>query len=76
MKAIVEGMNTKASTYHEFQKGFELLDNNGLPIGVWYSLAKAQTFVQIKEDGTVRIDTPDLDTYEKKAGSLLMDTDR
>ena len=76
MKEIVEGMNTKASSQHEFQKGFELLDNNGRPIGVWYSLMRARTFVQIQEDGTVRIDTPDLDMYEKKAGSLLMDTDR
>ncbi len=76
MKEIVEGMNTKALTQHEFQKGFELLDNNGRPIGVWYSLVRARTFLQIQADGTVRIDTPDLEMYERKAGSLLMDTDR
>ena len=76
MKEIVDGMNTKASTHHEFQKGFELLDNSGRPIGVWYSLIRARTSLQIKEDGTVRINTPDLETYEKKAGSLLMDTER
>ena len=76
MKEIVEGMNTKALTQHDFQKGFELLDNNGRPIGVWYSLVRARTFVQVQEDGTVRIDTPDLEMYERKAGSLLMDTDR
>jgi hypothetical protein len=76
MKEFVQGMNTKALNQHEFQKGFELLDNNGRPIGVWYSLTRARTFVQIREDGTVRIDTPDLETYERKAGSLMMDTDR
>jgi hypothetical protein len=76
MKEIVEHMNTKASQHLEFQKSFELLDNNGRPIGVWYSLAKARTSLRMQEDGTVRIDTPDLDTYEKKAGSLLMDSDR
>ena len=76
MKEIVEGMNTKALTKHEFQKGFELLDNNGRPIGVWYSLLRARTSLQIREDGTVRIYTPDLDMYERKAGSLLMDTER
>ena len=76
MKEIVEHMNTKASYYLEFQKGFELLDNNGRPIGVWYSLPKARTSLRIQEDGTVRIDTPDLDTYDKKAGSLMMDNER
>ena len=63
MKEIVEGMNTKALTHREYQKGFELLDNNGRPIGVWYSLMRARTFVRMQEDGTVRIDTPDL-TYD------------
>ncbi len=72
MKEIVEGMNTKVYSQREFQKGFEILDNNGRPIGVWYSIMRARTFVNMKEDGTVRIDTPDLDTYEKKSG---FDTD-
>jgi hypothetical protein len=76
MKEIVEHMNTKASYHVEFQMGFELLDNNGRPIGVWYSLARARTFLRVREDGIVRIDTPDLDMYDKKAGSLLMDNDR
>jgi hypothetical protein len=76
MKEIVEHMNTKASQHIEFQRGFELLDNNGRPIGVWYSLARARTSLHIQENGTVRIDTPDLEMYEKKAGSLLMDNDR
>jgi hypothetical protein len=75
MKEIVEHMNTKASVRMDFHKGFEMLDNSGRPIGVWYSLARARTSLQIREDGTVRIDTPDLDTYEKKAGSLMIDTE-
>ncbi len=40
-------------------------DNNGRPIGVWYSLLRARTFLRMQENGTVRIDTPDLETYEK-----------
>ena len=76
MKEIVEGMNTKVYSQHESQKGFEILDNNGRPIGVWYSIMRARTFVSMKEDGTVRIDTPDLDIYEKKTGSILMDTEK
>ena len=76
MKEFVQGMDAKASMQHEFQKGFEIQDNTGRPIGVWYSLVRAQTFVAVKPDGTVRIDTPDLDMYERKAGSLMMDTER
>jgi len=76
MKETVQGMNTKVYSQHDFQKGFEILDNNGRPIGVWYSIMRARTFVSMKEDGTVRIDTPDLDIYEKKTGSILRDTEK
>ncbi len=65
MKGIVEGMRTMASEFFQFQYGFEIKDNGGRPIGVWYSILEARTFVRMNEDGTVRIDTPDLETYEK-----------
>jgi hypothetical protein len=65
MKEIVEGMKTKARELMIFQNGFEMLDNNGKPIGVWYSILSARTFLRMNDDGTVRIDTPDLDTYIK-----------
>ena len=76
MKEIVQGMNAKASMQREDQKGFEMVDPGGRAIGVWYSLLRARTFLRIQEDGTVRIDTPVLEMYERKAGSLMMDTDR
>ena len=65
MKGIVEGMRTKASEFFQFQYGYEITDNGGRPIGVWYSILEARTFVRMNEDGTVRIDTPDLETYDK-----------
>jgi len=65
MKEIVTQMQTKAFDYHLFQYGFEMSDNTGRPIGAWYSILKARTFLHMEENGTVRIDTPDLDTYEK-----------
>jgi len=76
MRGYVEGMENKARSMREFQKGFELLDDAGQPIGVWYSLLRAQTFIHIQEDGTVRIDTPVLETYDRRPGSLLIDSDR
>ena len=65
MKEIVEGMKTKAREHMMFQYGFEMSDNKGKPIGVWYSIPSARTFLRMNGDGTVRIDTPDLDTYER-----------
>ncbi|MDP1993000.1 MAG: hypothetical protein Q8K00_18455 [Syntrophales bacterium] len=65
MKEIVEHMKTKADEYRQFQYGFEMSDDKGRPIGVWYSILTARTFLRMQENGTVRIDTPELDTYEK-----------
>lgn len=72
MREIVGYMNSKALIHR--QTGFELLDNNDRPIGVWYSRLEVRTFLRIQEDGTVRIDTPDLDTQKGRAGSLMSDS--
>jgi hypothetical protein len=68
MTEIVDNMKTKASRHNMFQFGFEMTDNKGRPIGVWYSVLWARTFLRMNEDGTVRIDTPDLDVYERTQG--------
>ena len=65
MKEIVEHMITKAAEFRRYQYGFEMSDDKGRPIGVWYSILTARTFLRMQENGTVRIDTPQLDTYEK-----------
>ncbi len=65
MKEIVQGMKTRAFEFYEYQYGHEMRDPQGKPIGVWYSILSAVTFIRMNEDGTVRIDTPDLDTYDK-----------
>lgn len=65
LREIVGNMQAKASEYGQFQYGFELSDPEGRPLGVWYSILSARTFIRMQEDGTVRIDTPDLETYEK-----------
>jgi hypothetical protein len=72
MREIVGYMNTRSLSQR--QTGFELLDNNDRPIGVWYSFLEVRTFLRIQEDGTVRIDTPDLNIHEGKAGSLMRDS--
>jgi hypothetical protein len=66
MKEIVEHMKTKAFEFTEIPHGFEMSDDKGRPIGVWYSILTARTLLRMEENGTVRIDTPDLDTYDKR----------
>jgi hypothetical protein len=63
MQEIVDNMKTKASEHNMFQYGFEMSDEKGRPVGVWYSVLWARTFLRMNEDGTVRIDTPPLDVY-------------
>jgi hypothetical protein len=65
MKEIVEGIQTKASQYGQSAFGFDLLDDRGVKIGIWYSILTARTFLRRQEDGTIRIDTPELETYIK-----------
>ena len=74
MKEIVDDMKTKASPHHLFQQGFEISDNKGRPIGVWYSILSARTFVRMNEDGTVRVDTPELDVYERLEQDAVVDS--
>jgi len=66
-------MKAKVSELRSLLHGFALSDNNGRPIGVWYSILEARTFLRMKDDGTVRIDTPDLYTYESRDGDSIRD---
>jgi hypothetical protein len=74
MTEIVDYMKAKASRHNLFLFGFEMSDNSGRPIGVWYSVLWARTFLQMNEDGSVRIDTPELDVYERTQGDTASDS--
>ena len=65
MKEIVDHMKARASQLMQFPKGFNLVDDSGRVIGAWYSIITARTFVQMRTDGIVRIDTPAIDTYDR-----------
>ena len=58
MQEIVRSMRDRAFIRKPSLQGFEMSDNSGRPIGVWYSTLEAPTFLRMNEDGTVRIDTP------------------
>ncbi|MBP8980975.1 MAG: hypothetical protein KBG09_07025 [Syntrophobacterales bacterium] len=57
-------MQEKARDYREFQHGFLMYDDRGKPIGVWYSILKARTFVKMGEGNKVVVYTPDLMIYQ------------
>ena len=59
MQEIVENMRDRTFIRKPSLQGFEMSDNSGRSIGVWYSALEARTFLRVNEDGTVRIDTPD-----------------
>ena len=65
LREIVGYMKTKAFDYHTFPHGFDLLDTEGKKIGFWYSILTARTYLRFENDGTVMIQTPELETYEK-----------
>ena len=43
--------------------GFAMIDDKGKQVGVWYSILRATTSLKMKDDHTVIIITPDIDTY-------------
>ena len=43
--------------------GFAMFDDKGKQVGVWYSILEARTSLKKKDDHTVIIITPDIDTY-------------
>jgi hypothetical protein len=62
---FIKNMQTKALTLGLNQYGFAIIDNKGNQIGIWYSLLSVRTVVQMKDNKTVIIHTPDIETYLK-----------
>ena len=67
LRELVTDMKDKATTvnYGMPLYGFTMFDDKGNKIGVWYSILEAKTFVKMKDNRTVIIYTPDIDTYDK-----------
>jgi len=63
LKEMVQGMQKKTSEYVLSLHGFQMLDNSGRPIGIWYSILSAKASLIMKEDNRVLVFTPDIDTY-------------
>lgn len=64
-KDLITQMQSKALSLGQFQHGFAILDDNGRPIGAWYSILRAATTVKMMDDQTILIYQPPLNTYTK-----------
>lgn len=58
MKETVRHLDVRLTLY-----GFALIDDKGKQIGIWYSINAATTSLWTKDDNTVIIITPPIDTY-------------
>jgi len=58
MKLQVMGLSWKLVLH-----GFAMFDDKGKQIGVWYSLPETRTSLRMKDDDTVIVFTPDINTY-------------
>jgi len=70
LRELAINMRTKVSSqnYTYFLHGFALFDDKGKQIRIWYSILTATTSLKMKDDHTVIIITPDIDTYLRYGG--------
>ncbi|GEM_PF-514584 len=63
MRALVQGMQTRAMENLVCLQGFEIMDHRGMKIGTWFSLPGLEVLIRIKGDNRVEISTPPGDIY-------------
>ena len=70
LRELVIDMRTKVSTLNYIFNlhGFALVNDKGKQIRIWYSILTATTSLKMKDDHTVIIITPDIDTYLRYGG--------
>jgi hypothetical protein len=65
MKELTEDMKRRVDGLGQSLYGFDVKTPEGRFVGVWYSIPTARTLVRMNDDGTIWIETPDIDIYEK-----------
>ena len=65
IKNLVSNMQLRSAGFGARLKGFVILDDKGRQLGVLYSLHDVDTFVKLKDENTVIINTPPIDTFFK-----------
>ena len=65
IKNLVSNMESRTRGFSGSLQGFVTLDDKGRQIGILYSLLDVNTFVKMKDENTVIINTPPLDTFSR-----------
>jgi hypothetical protein len=60
---LVSGVQARSRQINQNPFGFSILNDRGERIGIWYSILDARTSVLMKDDRTVILYTPNIDTY-------------
>jgi hypothetical protein len=65
LREFVQDMKSKVMSLSESMvlNGYAMFDDKGKQIGVWYSILGAETSLNMKDDHTVIIITPKINTY-------------
>lgn len=74
---MVQGMQSKAREHGESVFGFVIRDDQGEPVGVWYSILRARKFCEMKGVKTIVVYPPNLTIFkENGAGLAAPDKDK
>ena len=76
MKELIGDMQSKALVVGETLHGYDILDNGGKKIGLWYSILRARTYVKMEGDGRAVIATPPVDLWERGGDGRLLQVPR
>jgi hypothetical protein len=66
LREIVGLMKNQTYVFRYHPYGFDLVDTGGKKIGFWYSSLMSRTYLRFDEDGTVMIQTPELEPVKSK----------
>jgi hypothetical protein len=56
----VQAMQAESLTAMQPQHGFDILDQQGRPVGTWFSVLGVQAIVKMLPNNRLRVDTPPL----------------
>ena len=63
LKEMVQGMQKKTGELYLVLHGFQILDNGGKAVGIWYAILSARAHLVMTGAKRILVYTPDIDTY-------------
>jgi len=63
LREMVQGMQKKTGELYLVLHGFQILDNGGKAVGIWYAILSARAHLVMTGAKRILVYTPDIDTY-------------